>query len=74
MANQIINSDPGHTRLKEQLHKNVKINFASPSKSTDVKEKEKKKSNCEAFCVARKRKKKKAKDNCKAICVTPKHN
>ena len=75
MANQIINSDPGHTRLKQQLHKNVKINFASVSKSTDVKEKEKKKkSNCKAFCVARKRKKKKAKDSCKAICFTRKHN
>ena len=42
MANQIVNSDPGDTRLKQQLHKNVKINFASVSKSTDVKEKEKK--------------------------------
>ena len=32
MAYHINNSDPGHTRLKEQLKKNLKITFISPSK------------------------------------------
>ena len=38
----IINSDPGYTCSKQQLDKNWKITFASPSKSTDEIEKEKK--------------------------------
>ena len=36
----IINSDPGQTRSKQQLEKYLKITFASPSQSTDGKEKE----------------------------------
>ena len=43
MAYHIINSDPGHTRWKQRWDKYVKITFASPSKSIDEKEKEKKK-------------------------------
>ena len=43
MAYHIVNSDPGHTRSKQQLDKTLKITFASLSKSTDEKEKEKKK-------------------------------
>ena len=42
-AYHIVNSDPGHTRSKQQLDKTLKITFASLSKSTDEKEKEKKK-------------------------------
>ena len=42
-AYHIINSDPGHTRSKQQLDKTLEITFASLSKSTDEKEKEKKK-------------------------------
>ena len=38
-----INSDPGHAPSKQQLDKNLKITFASPSKGNDQKEKEKKK-------------------------------
>ena len=41
-AYHINNSDPGHVRLKYQLEKNLKINFASPPKKGDDKEKEKK--------------------------------
>ena len=37
-----IYNDPGQTRSKQQLEKYLKITFASPSKSTDEKEKEKK--------------------------------
>ena len=37
----INNSDPGYTRLKQQLEKNLKITFTSPSKNTTKKEKEK---------------------------------
>ena len=33
MAYHINNSDPGHTRLKEQLKKNLKITFINPSKN-----------------------------------------
>ena len=40
---QVINSNPGHTRSKQQLNKNFKITFASPSKSTGEMEKEKEK-------------------------------
>ena len=36
------NSDPGHTRLGQQLEKNLKITFASPSKNTVEKKKDKK--------------------------------
>ena len=36
-----INSDPGYTHLKQQLEKNLKITFTSPSKNTTKKEKEK---------------------------------
>ena len=42
-AHHIVNSDPGHTRSKQQLNKTLKVTFASLSKSTDKKEKEKKK-------------------------------
>ena len=38
----INNSDPGHTRFKQKLEKNVKITFTSPSKNDNEKEKEKK--------------------------------
>ena len=57
MAYHIVNSDPGHTRSKQQLDKTLKITFASLSKSTDEREKEKKKekSNWKALCVTRKR-------------------
>ena len=53
----ITNSDPGHTRLKQQLEKKFKITFVSPFKKSDEKEKEKGNYNinCKAFCVARKR-------------------
>ena len=37
-----INSDPGHTRSKQELDKTLKITFISLSKSTDEKENEKK--------------------------------
>ena len=40
---RIINSDLGHTRSEQQLDKALKITFASPSKSTDEKEKEREK-------------------------------
>ena len=39
-AHDIINSDPGHTRSRQQLDKYLKITFASPSKSTDERERE----------------------------------
>ena len=39
----IINSDPGRTHSKQQLHKFLKITFASLSKNTDEKEKKKEK-------------------------------
>ena len=32
-ADHINNSNSGHTRLKQQLYKNLKITFASPSKN-----------------------------------------
>ena len=41
-AYYIINSDPGHTRSNQELDKTLKITFVSLSKSTDGKEKEKK--------------------------------
>ena len=51
-----INSDPGRSLSKQQLDKYLKINFTSPSRNTDEKEKKKKKKcNRKAFCVARKR-------------------
>ena len=40
LADHIINSDPGHTFSMQQFDKNVKLTFASPSKSTDEKKKE----------------------------------
>ena len=42
MVYHINNSDPGHTRLRQQLEKNLKITFASPSKNAVEKKKEKK--------------------------------
>ena len=42
-AYHIINSDPGHTRPKQQLDKTLKIIFASLSRKSDEKEKKKKK-------------------------------
>ena len=42
-AYHIINSDLGYTHSKQQLDKYLKITFATPSKTTDEKEKEKKK-------------------------------
>ena len=41
-ACHINNSDPSHTRLKQQLDKNLKITFASPSKSAEEKKKDSK--------------------------------
>ena len=38
-AYHINNSDPGDTRLKQQMEKNLKITFASQSKNDDEKEK-----------------------------------
>ena len=38
----MINSDPDRTRSKQQFQKNLKMTFASLSKSTDKKEKEEK--------------------------------
>ena len=53
-AYYINNSDTGHTLWKQQLDKNLKITFASPSK--DVVEKKKENNyNYKAFCVKRKR-------------------
>ena len=63
----IINSDPGHTRSKQQLDKTLKITFASLSRNCQSvqkkwregkKEKKNYNGNCKAFCVSRKRKKK----------------
>ena len=42
MAYHFINSDPGHTRSKQQLDKTSKINFASLPRKSDKKEKKKK--------------------------------
>ena len=42
-AYHIINSDPGHTRSKQQLDKTLKITFASLSRKSDEKEKKIKK-------------------------------
>ena len=58
MAYHINKSDPGHTPLKQQLDKNLKINLFSSYKTTVEKEKEDN-DNCQAFCVACKRRKKK---------------
>ena len=49
-------SDPGHNCSKQQLDKNLKITFASPSKNVAEKKKENN-GNCKAFCIIRKRKK-----------------
>ena len=51
-AYHIVNSDPGHTRSKQQLDKTLKIIFASVSKSTDEKGKEEKKRKAIAKCYA----------------------
>ena len=54
-AYHIINSDPGHTRSKQELDKTLKLTFVSLSKSTDEKEKaEKKKGNCKVLWITRK--------------------
>ena len=42
-AYHIINSDPGHTRSKQQLDKTLNVTFASLSRKSDEKEKKKKK-------------------------------
>ena len=42
-AYHIINSDPGHTRSKQQLDKTLEITFASLSRKSDEKEEKKKK-------------------------------
>ena len=42
-AYHIINSDPGHTRSKQQLDKTLKITFASLSRKNEEKEKKKNK-------------------------------
>ena len=47
----IINSDPGHTRSKQQLDKTLKITFTSTSKNTAEKEKEKYTGNYKALCA-----------------------
>ena len=41
-ANNVNNSDHGHTHLKQQLEKNLKITSANPSKNTVQRKKEKK--------------------------------
>ena len=41
-AYHIDSSDPGHTRLEQQLHKNFQITFASPSRNTLEKNEKKK--------------------------------
>ena len=41
-ANNVNNSDHGHTHLKQQLEKNLKITSASPSKNAVERKKEKK--------------------------------
>ena len=52
------NSDPCHTYCKQQLEKNMKMNFDSSPKITDEKEKRKKlKGNNKVFCITRKREK-----------------
>ena len=64
MTYHIGNSDPGHMHLKQQLEKNMKITFTSPSKNSAEKEEKKKRkttakllglhaknANCKAFCV-----------------------
>ena len=57
-AYHINNSDNGHTRLKQQSKKFLKITSVSLSKNIDEKEKNKKcKDNCKAFCVTRTRNK-----------------
>ena len=38
----IVNSNPGHTRSKQQLDKTLKIAYASLSRKSDEKEKKKK--------------------------------
>ena len=52
-AYDIVNSDPGHTRSKQQLDKTLKITFASLSKSTDEKEKQKKKKKKKRKAIAK---------------------
>ena len=49
-AYHIINTDPGQTHSKQQLNKNLKITFASPSKNTDENEKDKKKRKANGKC------------------------
>ena len=51
----IINSDPGHTCLKQQSEKSMKITSISPPINTNAKEKEKDDGYCKAFCVTHKR-------------------
>ena len=41
-AYHIINSDPGHTRLKQQLDKILRMTFTNLSRKSDEKEKKKK--------------------------------
>ena len=41
-AYHIVNSNPGHTRSKQQLDKTLKVTFASLSRKSDEKEKMKK--------------------------------
>ena len=54
MTYHIGNSDPGHMYLKQQLEKNMKITFTSPSKnSAEKEEKKKKKDNRKTFGVTR---------------------
>ena len=48
MAYHIKDSDPGHTRCQQQLDKNLKITFASPSGKTIEKRKENN-GNCKTF-------------------------
>ena len=57
MADHINNSNSGHTRLKQQLDKNLKITFASPSKNAVEKIKKENNGHCKAFYVTRKRNK-----------------
>ena len=64
MAYHIDNSDPGYTRSRQQLDKNLKINFVSLSKNTRE-EKEENTDNCKPLCVTRKRNN----GNCKAFCI-----
>ena len=51
IAYHIIDSDPGHTRSKQQLDKNFKITFTRPSKNTAEKENKNNTGKYKALCA-----------------------